>query len=81
MDRAVVKIDRVPICECGYVQSIRLTGLLLRERRKKWLPRFMVVVLPSVNKKVRVLHALCEVHSRAGNNALICAARYSPRGA
>lgn len=58
MDRAVVKIDRVPICECGYVQSIRLTGLLLRGGGKKWLPRFMVVVLSSVNKKGRVLYAL-----------------------
>jgi hypothetical protein len=70
MDRAVVKIDRVPICERGYVQSIRLTGLLLRERGKKRLPRFMVVVLCSVNKKGRVLHALCE-YSRAGNNAVL----------
>lgn len=70
MDRAVVKIDRVPICECGYVQSIRLTGLLLREHGKKQLPRFMVVVLSSVNKKGRVLHALCE-YSRTGNNATL----------
>lgn len=50
--RAVVKIDRAPIRERSYVQSIRLTGLLLREPKVKSGYHLVPAVVAGVSEPV-----------------------------